>query len=343
MAAAAAPLVSFVVAAYNAERTLQRTLGSLATDVDPQRCEVLVIDDGSTDGTARIAEGFCRLNPQFRLLRQENRGLGAVRNRGVEEARGDYLAFCDADDVFLPVNHLAFAERLQAQQADLGIGLAFCLTDNASVCDFWDHAVVRLLARPEAAPLRPALKFLTQPSACNKLFRREHVLAHGIRFTPGRLFEDVEFTTGALLHTGRVAFEALHLFIYDVRRPGSITGSRSPRRMEILDNLVPLIARANRCALDGAQSVCLLVALLRTVLWCLDNLPDELVPDFGLRLLTTVAQCRLVLRPADAEALDPLITDPWDRRALGLVKALWGAASQPRASTRGRSAGRFAS
>lgn len=59
--------------------------------------EVLVVGDGSTDGSAAIAEGF---GPPVRCIRQEHVGIGAARNRGVQAAQGDYLAFLDADDLW---------------------------------------------------------------------------------------------------------------------------------------------------------------------------------------------------------------------------------------------------
>ena len=163
------PLLSFVVSAYNAEATLQRTLGSLATDVDRSLVEVLIVDDGSTDGTARIADAFCSVNPNFRLLSQANQGLGAVRNRGIASARGDFVTFCDADDIFLPVNHLQVVEQMRQASADIGLGLGFSLIDNRSIEDFWDTAILRTLKELGDGEATRHLKFLVQPSVCTGL------------------------------------------------------------------------------------------------------------------------------------------------------------------------------
>jgi glycosyltransferase involved in cell wall biosynthesis len=91
------PLATIVIAAYNAERTLARAIESaLAQDYEP--LEVLIVDDGSTDTTAEVARSFT----DVRYVHQENRGPSAARNRGLQEASGEYTAFLDADDEALP-------------------------------------------------------------------------------------------------------------------------------------------------------------------------------------------------------------------------------------------------
>ena len=92
------PLVSVLIGAFDAERYLGEAIDSvLAQSYRP--LELIVVDDGSTDGTARVAESY---GPGVVSVRQENAGNGAARNRAVELASGALLAFLDADDRFLP-------------------------------------------------------------------------------------------------------------------------------------------------------------------------------------------------------------------------------------------------
>lgn len=95
------PLVSVVVPAFNAEATLERTLRSVSAQ-DYPRLEILIVDDGSTDGTAAIAGRFCAAEPRARLLRKENGGVASARNLGIAEARGDFVAPLDSDDIWHP-------------------------------------------------------------------------------------------------------------------------------------------------------------------------------------------------------------------------------------------------
>ena len=92
------PRISVVVPAYNAAGYLSRALGSIEAQTCPV-AEIVVVDDGSTDGTAALVqERF----PRVRYIRQENAGVAAARNRGIEVAGGDWIALLDADDDWLP-------------------------------------------------------------------------------------------------------------------------------------------------------------------------------------------------------------------------------------------------
>jgi glycosyltransferase involved in cell wall biosynthesis len=100
MAKATAPLVSVVIAAYNAETTIAEQLEALARQRPTFTWEVLVCDNGSTDGTAALVRSWSDRLPELRLVdASKRRGAGAARNTGASVARGTFLLFCDADDV----------------------------------------------------------------------------------------------------------------------------------------------------------------------------------------------------------------------------------------------------
>ena len=91
------PLISVMIGVYNAEPYLAEAIESvLAQDYEP--LELVVVDDGSNDGSAEVAKSF----PQVNYFFQDNAGNGAARNRAVEAATGDLFAFVDADDRFTP-------------------------------------------------------------------------------------------------------------------------------------------------------------------------------------------------------------------------------------------------
>ena len=99
--AARAPLVTAVVPAFNAERTIDETLRSVRAQTY-RNLEILVVDDGSTDRTAARVEVHALADPRVRLIRQQNGGVAAARNRGIVEARADFIAPVDADDLWMP-------------------------------------------------------------------------------------------------------------------------------------------------------------------------------------------------------------------------------------------------
>jgi len=109
------PTVSVVIPCHNAAPFLRETLDSVLSQTQPA-LEVIVVDDGSTDDSAAIAESY---GPPVRVIRQANGGESVARNRGIEEAKGDWIAFLDADDVWKP-------EKLEGQSAAIEPGVV-CL------------------------------------------------------------------------------------------------------------------------------------------------------------------------------------------------------------------------
>ncbi|WP_162560150.1 glycosyltransferase family 2 protein [Methylotetracoccus oryzae] len=95
------PLISVIIPAYNAERTLADTLDSILAQTYGN-IEVLVVDDGSTDATAAIVLDYAQRDVRVCLLQQPNGGVAAARNQGLAAARGDYVAPVDADDLWHP-------------------------------------------------------------------------------------------------------------------------------------------------------------------------------------------------------------------------------------------------
>ncbi len=94
------PIASIIVPAYNVEKTLATTLTALLNQTFAEY-EVVIVNDGSTDGTADIAATF-QSDPRVRVIHQRNRGLAGARNSGIAAARGRYIGFCDADDLWEP-------------------------------------------------------------------------------------------------------------------------------------------------------------------------------------------------------------------------------------------------
>ena len=95
--------VSVIIPAYRAVDTIERALASVAAQ-SLKPLEVIVVDDGSDDGTLEAAQRMCDAMSGIRLIviGQENKGAGAARNRALEEAKGEYIAFLDSDDEWLP-------------------------------------------------------------------------------------------------------------------------------------------------------------------------------------------------------------------------------------------------
>ena len=91
-------MISIIVPVYNVENYLEECLESIKnqtyTDI-----EVILVNDGSTDGSKEICKRYCELDSRFRLINQENQGQSVARNRGVAESTGEFIVFIDSDDI----------------------------------------------------------------------------------------------------------------------------------------------------------------------------------------------------------------------------------------------------
>jgi len=103
--------VSVITPAYNQSHYLGEAIQSVLLQTYPE-FEIVVVDDGSTDGTAEVAQSF--QDARIRYLYQENRGLSAARNTGIQNSNGEYLTFLDSDDKFLPDKLAILVEELES-------------------------------------------------------------------------------------------------------------------------------------------------------------------------------------------------------------------------------------
>jgi teichuronic acid biosynthesis glycosyltransferase TuaG len=116
------PLVSVIVPAYNAEKYIKATIES-ALEQTYRNLEVVVGDDGSTDGTREIVQALAARDPRVKYFSQKNAGQSAARNLAIAHAQGKYIAFLDADDLFLPTK---LEEQVGYLEAHPDCGVSYC-------------------------------------------------------------------------------------------------------------------------------------------------------------------------------------------------------------------------
>jgi teichuronic acid biosynthesis glycosyltransferase TuaG len=127
-------MISVIIPAYNSEHTLEEAISS-AMAQSWKDLEILVMDDGSTDDSSRIARELADLDDRIRLLPNEkNLGVEATRNRGLDLARGEWIAFLDADDAWLPDKLEKQMSRLRQTGGDLSYtGYTFIDRDSRAI------------------------------------------------------------------------------------------------------------------------------------------------------------------------------------------------------------------
>jgi hypothetical protein len=116
----ASPVLSIVIPAYNAQGFIEACLGSIVPQMGPGH-ELVLVDDGSVDATSALAEALHARHQglSMRVVRQANQGISGARNRGLSEARGEYIVFVDADDLMLPGALAALDEVIARHRPDV--------------------------------------------------------------------------------------------------------------------------------------------------------------------------------------------------------------------------------
>ena len=232
------PLISIILPVYNVQDHVAACITSLRAQTLTD-FQVLLIDDGSTDDSARRARAAIGEDPRFQVISQDNRGLSGARNAGLDLAQGEYIAFLDSDDRFAPQFLEHMLRALTGSGADwVACGIQFCFPDGASTRHSAIHGRAAQhssgrVTRFDLSDWGQAIRHF--PSAWNKLYRRS--LIEGLRFPEGTWFEDHGFFYRAAARTDHIVHLAEPLYLQTRGRAGQITGRDDDRVFEQFDVL----------------------------------------------------------------------------------------------------------
>jgi CDP-glycerol glycerophosphotransferase len=218
------PLVSVVVPVYDVEAYLPAALDSVLAQTH-QNLEVVVVDDGSTDGSGAVADEYAARDSRVKVVHTENHGLGAARNEGRRHASGDLLAFADSDDVVPPEAYAVLLRQLQRTGADFVTG-SVARWDGETLAELpWMR---RLHKTREAVSIERHPEILGDVFAWNKLFRRSFWDDAGLSWPEGIRYEDQPTTTRAYIQARRFGVVPDIVYHWRIRYDGSsITQQRS--------------------------------------------------------------------------------------------------------------------
>lgn len=225
------PKISVIVPVYNTEKYLERCLSYLLYQDLDEKYEIIIINDGSTDRSLAIAEEYASFAENVKVYSQENGGLSAARNTGLEYARGKYVAFVDSDD-YVEKSYLSeMYAAAEGSGADIVCCNFRCVDENgkpAGIDGILKH-------RPGVFDTKEMLSSLlldltVRSFAWNKLYRRELFTKYNIRFPVGKLYEDMRTTPRLFRHAKKIAVVNGVLYNY-VQRSGSITGNMTVEKV----------------------------------------------------------------------------------------------------------------
>ncbi len=183
------PLISVIIPAYNAETTLPAAIESVLSSTHDS-LELIAVNDGSTDSTEQIISEYVAQDERVRLISKQNGGVSSARNAALDAARGDYVAFLDADDRVAPDAYEYMLNTLLDADADI-VQCASLYGDSLVLCSPPSPVVIEGLSVSREAGI------YLFGGACCKLFRR--AILDGVRFSERyKVGEDVLFCLEAM-------------------------------------------------------------------------------------------------------------------------------------------------
>jgi glycosyltransferase involved in cell wall biosynthesis len=215
-------LVSIIVPVYRVEDYLGRCIESILAQTYSE-FELILIDDGSPDGSGIICDKYAQSDPRIRVIHQKNQGASAARNRGLHEAHGEYIMFCDSDDT---VSSHWISRLMQfANRETLPMG-SYCHEASSL-------GIFKVLSVPSGDAL-PSAQYYRYNCAgiagflCNSLFITQIIREHHLQFrekhTSGDFNEDLLFTLEYVRHIKYLVYTGYADYLYDTHE-GSLSRS----------------------------------------------------------------------------------------------------------------------
>lgn len=217
--------LSIIIPVYNVELYLEKCLQScLSQDIPHNEYEIIVVNDGSPDGSLEIAERIAKTATNITIISQKNGGLSAARNTGMSVAKGDYVWFVDSDD-WIETNCLKqLTDTLYNEQLD-----ALAINGIRSI----DNDKTKIKANEYDGCIFTGLEYLDKTivncAAVKTIYRKSILKNNEISFLSGIYHEDAEFTPRAYYTIKRIKITNFY-FYYNRLNPNSITQTANPKK-----------------------------------------------------------------------------------------------------------------
>lgn len=231
-------LLSIIVPVYNVEKYLSRCIESLLDQGDFVDYEIILVDDGSKDGSQKLCDKYAEQNGNISVIHKENGGLSSARNAGIKKANGDYVMFVDSDDYIKSNVLLALVQSIYEKQLDVLVfnfshiyGKYHVENNEAFLSDYNDVVT-------GTQYLIDNLKSGTMHMmACNKIYKKCLIIDNNIFFREGYVHEDEEWSPRLLVYAERVKQFDLIVYGYCIRND-SISSDENKRKaaLDLVDN-----------------------------------------------------------------------------------------------------------
>lgn len=220
--------ISLIIPVYNVEEFLEKALNSAAKQT-MKDYEVIIVNDGSTDGSLEIIKTFVEKYDNFYLINQKNVGLGEARNIGLKMAAGEYIVFMDSDDFIEPTYLEDLYNACVQNNADISYCAHYLYFPQRKI-RFYMPMTSRKTVSNKKQALRRLIRDVTiHYFAWNKCYKRSLFIDNDIKF-PNMYFEDIATTPKLFFYAEKVAILSKSLYNY-TKRKGSILNSMDVKKI----------------------------------------------------------------------------------------------------------------
>lgn len=228
------PDISVIIPIYNVEKYLEECLDSVVANLSCELdIEVILVNDGSTDKSADIANKYIDKYSNFVMYCKSNGGLSDARNYGVKKARGNYIFFLDSDDWILEdtlVRLFSFSKRNNCDMVQCG-NIYVYPKSSVSSLEYWPKNCFEMVLNTEEAMSKLIENDILKNFAWGKLYKRE--IVDGIDFPLGKYFEDSYWQHQVIHKAKRIGLTASPFYFYRQRK-SSISGRFSIKNIDLL-------------------------------------------------------------------------------------------------------------
>lgn len=276
---------SIIVPVYNVEPYIKKCLDSVSSQTFKDY-EVIIVDDGSKDNSGKIVDEYAAQNEHFKVIHQENKGLSAARNAGIQDSNSDYICFVDSDDYidkeFLEMFHL---EVVNSKPDLIICGVTVLSQKKTENKVFYEN---------NTAKIKYMLLTDKWPSwVCNKCFRKKSF--SDFSFREGKIFEDMYFIGNIIKEARTIRCIKEPLYFYNCCNDNSITKNKtSEHEYKFIEAKLYLMQKAlENGILDTAYLEKVTVNLMRNCLLLdlIDGRLDETKRKFLKEYLTSKKKC----------------------------------------------------
>lgn len=243
-------LFSIIIPVYNVENYLNQCIDSVLAQ-DFTGYEIILVDDGSTDGSSAICDDYAKKFIQIKVIHKTNGGLSDARNFGIKEAQGDYLMFLDSDDFWNGRNVLLDLHNIiKENNPDLiitGYTLYFSKHNKKLSTNF--SLVKELTTDFIEDSYYLVYNNIYEFLACNKIVKRNIIINNNIFFPKGKFSEDMPWNYRLVDHIKRYILYRSNFYYYRQNREGQITRNIKIKNVEdiksVVDDNLPLLKKEN--------------------------------------------------------------------------------------------------